>query len=123
MDTENVIIGLAELNAICSASYQQTGNELMKLYADYTNEAIRMINGEARETRMTEKDKDNVLDWIDAIIDDPENWHRWYSDAEVKLLAELAKQMIEELHTGNTQRDTYTQTYTDINGTFPVSEH
>ena len=50
MDKEEIIIGLAELNAICSASYQKTGNELMKRYADCTNEAIRMINGEARGT-------------------------------------------------------------------------
>lgn len=50
MDTENVIIGLAELNAICSASYQQTGNELLKRYAECTNEAISMINGEPRGT-------------------------------------------------------------------------
>ena len=75
------------------------------------------------ELEKTEFKKWEVIDWLKSIIDDPENWHRWYSDSEVKLLAEQAKQMIEELQTGNTQRDTYTQTYTDINGTFPVYEH
>lgn len=42
---------------------------------------------------MTDQDKGNVLDWLNAIIDDPENWKQWYSDSEVKVLAEHAKEM------------------------------
>lgn len=33
-------------------------------------------------------DKAQVIDWLKEIIDDPENWYRWYSDSEVKGLAE-----------------------------------
>ena len=47
------------------------------------------------ELEKTELKKWEVIDWLKSIIDDPENWHRWYSDSEVKLLAEQAKQMIE----------------------------
>ena len=46
--------------------------------------------------QFAKQDKGNVLDWLNEIISDPENWHRWYSDSEVKLLAEYAKRMIEE---------------------------
>lgn len=37
--------------------------------------------------------KGNVTDWLNEIIDDPEEWHRFYSDAEVKTLAEQAKEL------------------------------
>ena len=43
---------------------------------------------------MTEQNKANVLDWLNEIIDNPEEWHRFYSDAEVKTLAEQAKELI-----------------------------
>lgn len=43
---------------------------------------------------MMEQDKGNVLDWLDDIIDDPKNWKQWYSDSEVKVLAEQAKEML-----------------------------
>ena len=43
---------------------------------------------------MTEHDKGNVLDWLNEIIDNPEEWQQFYSDSEVKLLAEKAKGLI-----------------------------
>lgn len=44
MDKEEIVIGLAELNTWCTASYQQTGNDTMKRYADCINGAIMIIN-------------------------------------------------------------------------------
>ena len=37
---------------------------------------------------MTYQDRGNVLDWLQAIIDEPESWHKWYSESEVKTIAE-----------------------------------
>ena len=39
-------------------------------------------------------DKAQVIDWLKAIIDDPENWHQWYSDSEVKGLADDALNLL-----------------------------
>ena len=44
---------------------------------------------------MNEKDEALVIDWLNEIIDNPEEWQRFYSDSEVKLLAEKAKDLIE----------------------------
>ncbi|MBP5461882.1 MAG: hypothetical protein J6Y20_07145 [Lachnospiraceae bacterium] len=35
-----------------------------------------------------------VVDWLKEIIADPENWHRWYSDSEAKLLAEYTLELL-----------------------------
>ena len=43
---------------------------------------------------MEDRDKGNVLDWLKEIVENPENWHQWYSDSEVKLLAEQAIEII-----------------------------
>ena len=43
---------------------------------------------------MEEKEKGLVLDWLQEIIDTPEEWKMFYSDSVVKLLAEKAKEMI-----------------------------
>lgn len=43
---------------------------------------------------MDEKEKELVLDWLNEIIDNPEEWREFYSDSEVKLLAEKAKELI-----------------------------
>ena len=43
---------------------------------------------------MEEKEKGLVLDWLQEIIDNPEEWKMFYSDSEVKLLAEKAREMI-----------------------------
>ena len=40
---------------------------------------------------INEKDKGLVLDWLNEIIDNSEEWQRFYSNSEVKLLAEKAK--------------------------------
>ena len=42
---------------------------------------------------INKKDKGLVLDWLNEIIDNPEEWKRFYSDSEVKLLAEKAKEL------------------------------
>ena len=46
---------------------------------------------------MTEQEKGNVIDWLNEIINDPENWHRFYSDSEVKTLAEDALKLINDV--------------------------
>ena len=61
---------------------------------------------------MTKQDKGNVIDWLNEIISDPENWHRFYSDAEVKSLAEQAKMIAEGY---NEAFDTLMQSYHIMN--------
>ena len=41
-----------------------------------------------------DKDTADVIDWMNEIIDNPEEWQQFYSDSEVKLLAEKAKELI-----------------------------
>ena len=41
-----------------------------------------------------DKDTADVIDWLNEIIDNPEEWQQFYSDSEVKLLAEKAKELI-----------------------------
>ena len=40
-------------------------------------------------------DFDNVVDWLNDIISDPEGYRKWYSDSEQALLAEKALEIIE----------------------------
>ena len=48
---------------------------------------------------MNEKDKGLVIDWLNEIIDNPEEWKQFYSDSEVKLLAEKAKELMSGIFT------------------------
>ena len=41
-----------------------------------------------------EKDASDIVDWLQEIIDNPEEWKQFYSDSEAKLLAEKAKELI-----------------------------
>ena len=41
-----------------------------------------------------DNDKVHVINWLKEIMADPENWHQWYSDSEVKLLAECALELL-----------------------------
>ena len=43
---------------------------------------------------VTEDEKFLVIDWLREIIEDPEGWKEWYSDSEVKTLAENALKML-----------------------------
>ncbi len=43
---------------------------------------------------MEEKQTTLVLDWLQEIIDNPEDWKMYYSDSEVKTLAEWALEII-----------------------------
>ena len=49
---------------------------------------------------MNEKQKGLVIDWLQEIIDNPEEWKEFYSDSEVKLLAEYAKELISNMVRG-----------------------
>ena len=44
---------------------------------------------------MTKEEIGLVIDWLQEIIDNPENWRMFYSDNEVKTLAENALKLIE----------------------------
>lgn len=46
-----------------------------------------------------EKDISDILDWLQEVIDNPEEWKQFYSDSEVKLLAEKAKELISGIFT------------------------
>ena len=41
-----------------------------------------------------DKDTADVIDWLNEIIDNPEEWQQFYSDSEIKILAEKAKELI-----------------------------
>ena len=41
-----------------------------------------------------EKDMSDILDWLQMIADHSDDWQQFYSDSEVKLLAEKAKELI-----------------------------
>lgn len=43
-----------------------------------------------------DKDTADVIDWLNEIISNPEEWKMFYSDSEVKNLAECALKLIEE---------------------------
>lgn len=47
---------------------------------------------------MTDHKNDNVMNWLSEIINDQDNWHKRYSNSEVKTLAENAKKIIETQH-------------------------
>lgn len=36
----------------------------------------------------------HVIDWLNDIKDNPESWHMFYSESEVKWLAEKALEML-----------------------------
>ena len=38
--------------------------------------------------------KVQVIEWLSMIIDDPEGWYQFYSDSEIKTLAEYAMKLI-----------------------------
>ena len=43
---------------------------------------------------MDENEKGLVMDWLQEIIDNPEGWREFYSDSEVKYLAEKTIELI-----------------------------
>ena len=43
---------------------------------------------------MDEKEMGMVLDWLHEIIDNPNGWKEFYSDSEVKYLAEKIIELI-----------------------------
>ena len=58
---------------------------------------LRVLNGQRNDKNMNEwkeKDVSDIIDWLQEIIDNPEEWKQYYSDSEVKLLAEKAKELI-----------------------------
>lgn len=56
---------------------------------------------------MNKKEKGLVIDWLNEIIDNPEEWKRFYSNSEVKLLAEKAKELIFKADDNNNETESY----------------
>ena len=46
MDKDEIVAGLAEINAFCEVFIKEynCGNDIIKKWKDYTNEAIKLIN-------------------------------------------------------------------------------
>lgn len=42
-----------------------------------------------------ENEKGQVVDWLNEIISNPDGWKQWYSESEVKSLAEIALKLID----------------------------
>jgi hypothetical protein len=43
---------------------------------------------------MEEKEIGLIIDWLQEIIDNPEGWREFYSDSEVKYLAEKTMKLL-----------------------------